>query len=119
MLAGPHVVLVAVPRAHDVQLIGEVVAQASLPGVETLHHAIHQLALADGAAGMHAAVLPGVEPAAHAEDADLDALHVDDHAAALEHVLLHCHDDRSVHGWMVSGATRVVNMNSGQTRVPA
>src|SRR4030095_2014490 len=89
MLAGPHVVLVAVPRAHDVQLVGEVVAQASLPGVEAFHHAIHQLALAAGPAGVHAAVLPGVEPAADPEDADLDAVHVDDHAAALEHVFLH------------------------------
>src|ERR671914_1500818 len=97
MLAGPHVVLVAVPRAHDVQLVGEVVAQASLPGVEAFHHAIHQLALADGTAGVHAAVLPGVEPAADAEDADLDTVHVDDHAAALEHVLLHGNHDLAVH----------------------
>ena len=61
MLARPDVVLVAVPGAHDVQLLGEVVAEAAPLGVEALDHAVHQLALADRAAGMHAAVLPGIE----------------------------------------------------------
>ena len=39
MLAGSHVVLVAVPWAHAVQRVGEVVAQASLPRVVAFHHA--------------------------------------------------------------------------------
>src|SRR3954470_22105323 len=114
MLTRAHVVLVTVPWADDVQLVGEVVTQALLLGVEPFHHAIHQLALADRAAGMHAAVLPGVQPTVQAEDADLGALHVDDHSAALEHVLLDSDHDRAVHGRMVSRAVAAVNMNSGQ-----
>src|SRR5215212_6483048 len=119
MLTRAHVVLVTVPRADDVQLVGEVVTEASLLGIETFHHAVHQLALADRAAGMHAAVLPGVQPAVDAEDADLDAVDVDDHAAALEDVLLHGNNDRSVHCSMMPGVTSIVNMNSGQIQARA
>src|SRR5438270_13548635 len=75
--AGANVVLVAVPRADDVQLGTEVVAQAALVAVETLEDAVHQRALADRAAQVRAAVLPCVEPAVEAEDPDLGAVDVD------------------------------------------
>ena len=103
VLARAHVVLVAVPRADDVQLVGEVVAEAAAFVVEALDDAVHQHALAHRAAGVRAAVLPGVQPAVQAEDPDLGAVDVDDHAAAFQDVLVSvAAHDRAVHGDMVS-----------------
>src|SRR3954452_5054528 len=81
-----HVVLVAVPRADDVQLVGEVVAEAALLLVETLDDPVHQHALAHGPPEVGAAVLPGVQQAVQTEDPHLRAVHVDDHPAAFEDV---------------------------------
>src|SRR5579871_2249902 len=50
VLAGADVVLVSVPGADDVQLLGEVVAEAPLALVEPLDDAVHERALADRAA---------------------------------------------------------------------
>ena len=57
--------------------------EAALGVVEALHHAIHQASLPwQTGPPRAAAVLPGVQLAVDAEDADLDAGHVDDHAPA-------------------------------------
>src|SRR5947209_18348034 len=65
--AGPDVVLVAVPRADDVQLIAEVIAEAALLVVQALDHPVHQRALAHRATEVRAAVLPGIQPAVETE----------------------------------------------------
>src|SRR3954462_5357093 len=110
------VVLVAVPGADDVQLVGEVVAEAALLVVETLDDPVHQHALADRPAGVRAAVLPGVEPAVQAEDPDFRAVHVDDHPATLQNVLRQCDDDRCLHGNNLGTQRPGVKLNSGKIR---
>src|SRR4051812_29206298 len=101
MLPGPHVVLVTVPGTHDVELVGEVVAEAAPLGVEPLGDAIHQGALAHRTSGMHALVFPGNQLAVEPEDPDLHAGYVDDHAPSLEHVFDECGNDGFGHGGTV------------------
>src|SRR5436190_4293105 len=107
-----HVVLVAVPGADDVQLVGEVVAEAALLLVETLDDPVHQHALAHRPAGVRAAVLPGIEPAVQAEDPDLGAVHVDDDTAAFQNILGQCDDDGCLHGASLRRQMLLVKLNS-------
>src|SRR5947199_109199 len=86
MLAGSDVVLIAVPRADDVQLVREVVAEAPLLVVESLDDAVHQRALADRSSEVRTPVLPCVQLTVQAEDSDLESRDVDDHTAAFENI---------------------------------
>ena len=93
MLSGPHVVFVAMPWTHDVELLGEIVAEAATTGVKPFGHPIHQRALTHQSSNMHAFVLPGKQLTIEPEDSDLQAGYVDDHAPSLEHVFSECDND--------------------------
>src|SRR6266852_2317637 len=74
-LAGLEVVLVAVPRADEVHLVGR--EPVPVPGAVGRQHVldlVHDDALAGRPALMNAQVLVGVEPPLPVEHADLDAV---------------------------------------------
>src|SRR5215471_7499102 len=96
MAPGPHVELVAMPGADDVERAVDIVdAEAAALAVEPLLHPLHQAALADRPALMRAVIAPGVERAIDVEHADLHAVDVDHLALAVGDVGLARHEDFS------------------------
>src|SRR5215467_1107392 len=70
-LAGLDVVLVAVPRADEMQLVGEGLALVGAVGPDDVDHLVDQDSLAGGSAGVQAVVAVGVIVAVLEEHADL------------------------------------------------
>src|SRR5579862_2751452 len=75
MATGREIVLVAVPRAHDVARFAEAQTGALLVGGDDFLDLVEDLALAHWTAGMGTYVLVSEHFAAVAEDADFELVH--------------------------------------------
>src|SRR5690349_20366413 len=84
--AGLDVVLVAVPGADEVQLVGKRLALIGAVRRDDVDHLVDQDALAGRAAGMQAVIAVGVKGPGFVEHADLLCARGDDAAIAVRHV---------------------------------